>query len=40
MTLSAGIFEIMVLAALAVTVIAPILLIGLLVRDWKRGHLW
>ncbi|MDZ7751351.1 MAG: hypothetical protein U5S82_06740 [Gammaproteobacteria bacterium] len=40
MTISSGAFEILVLAALAVTVVAPILLLGLLIRDWKRGHLW
>ena len=40
MTISPGLFEIMVLVALAVTIAAPILLVGLLIRDWKRGHLW
>ncbi len=40
MILSSGAFEILVLVALVVTVIAPILLLGLLIRDWKRGHLW
>lgn len=40
MIISSGAFEILVLAALVVTVIAPILLLGLLIRDWKRGHLW
>lgn len=31
---------VMVLAALAITAAAPILLIAFLVRDWRNGELW
>lgn len=34
------VFSAVIVAALAVTSLAPIVLIGLLVRDWKKGELW
>ncbi len=33
-------FEVLILGAMAVASLAPLILIGLFVRDWKRGDLW
>lgn len=33
-------FTIVVGAALCLTALAPLLLLGLLLRDWKKGDLW
>ncbi len=40
MTISLTAFSILVTMALAVTTAAPVLLIALLIRDWKRKRLW
>lgn len=40
MIISTGAFATLVSVALAITIAAPILLLGLLVRDWIRGQLW
>lgn len=40
MILSVTTFTWLVGIALGVTIAAPILLLGLLIRDWKRGDLW
>ena len=40
MTAGAGFLTIMVLSALAVTAVAPLLLLIMLIRDWKKGQLW
>jgi hypothetical protein len=40
MTLSLAAFSALVLVALAITIAAPIVLLTLLVRDWKRKRLW
>jgi len=40
MTISLTAFSVLVTVALAVTTAAPVLLIALLVRDWKRKRLW
>lgn len=40
MTISVSLFSTLVLSALIITVAAPILLLVLLVRDWKRKQLW
>lgn len=34
------VFWLMIVVALAVTSLAPIVLVGLLIRDWKKGELW
>ena len=40
MIISSTAFGILVSTALLLTVAAPILLIVLLIRDWKEGRLW
>lgn len=35
-----GVFAALVLVALAITTAAPLLLLALLIRDWKRKQLW
>ena len=40
MTISLTAFSILVMVALAVTTAAPVLLIALLIRDWRRKRLW
>lgn len=40
MTLTLAAFSTLVLVALAITIAAPIVLMALLVRDWKRKRLW
>ncbi len=40
MILSSGAFATLVTVALAITVAAPILLLLLLIRDWKKGQMW
>jgi uncharacterized protein (DUF2062 family) len=40
MIVSSGFLSVMVSIALAVTIIAPILLIVLWISDWKKGQLW
>jgi len=40
MTISLTAFSVLVTGALAVTTAAPVLLIVLLIRDWKRKRLW
>jgi hypothetical protein len=40
MIVSSGFLGIMVSIALAVTIIAPIILIILWIKDWKEGQLW
>lgn len=40
MILSVTAFTWLVGIALSVTIAAPLLLLGLLIRDWKRGDLW
>lgn len=40
MIVSAGFLGILVSIALAVTIIAPIILIVLWINDWKKGQLW
>jgi hypothetical protein len=38
--ISTGAFSALVIVALVITIVAPILLLALLVRDWKKGQLW
>jgi hypothetical protein len=40
MTIPLTVLSALVLAALAVTAGAPVLLLALLLRDWKRRQLW
>jgi hypothetical protein len=40
MIVSSGILGVMVSIALAVTIIAPVVLITLLIKDWINGQLW
>lgn len=40
MTVSVGFLEVMVGIALAVTLLAPALLVILWLRDWRKGRLW
>ena len=40
MIISTGAFTTLVIIALVITIAAPILLLGLLVRDWTKGQLW
>jgi hypothetical protein len=40
MIVSSGFLSTMVTIALSVTIIAPIVLIILWIKDWKKGQLW
>ena len=40
MIVSSGFLSVMVTIALTVTIIAPIVLIILWIKDWKKGQLW
>lgn len=40
MTASPEVLRILVLVATTATTLAPLLLVALFVRDWKRGDLW
>lgn len=40
MTVSAGFLQVMVGMALAVTLLAPLVLVILWLRDWRKGRLW
>lgn len=40
MIISSGAFAVLVTVALAITIAAPIVLLLMLIRDWKKGQLW
>ena len=40
MTMPLTVFSALVLGALAITIVAPVFLLVLLIRDWKRKQLW
>jgi hypothetical protein len=40
MMISSDVLAILVTVALVVVTLSPIVLIGLLTKDWKRGKLW
>ena len=40
MIVSAGFLGVMITLALVVTMIAPVILIVLWIKDWKEGKLW
>ncbi len=40
MTISSAILSVLISTALVLTIAAPILLLVLLILDWKKGRLW
>lgn len=40
MMASSGFLAFIVIVALCLSVLTPIILIGLFIRDWKRGEQW
>ena len=40
MTLSVGLFAILIYAALIVVAVSPVILLALLIRDFRNGDLW
>lgn len=40
MTISSTILSVLISTALVLTIAAPVLLLVLLVLDWKKGRLW
>lgn len=40
MILSSTAFTIVIAGALCLTALAPLLLLALLIRDWRKGDLW
>ena len=40
MIIPPDVFSTVIVVALALVVVAPLILIGLLVRDWRRKRLW
>lgn len=40
MIVSSGFLTVMVMFALAVTIIAPVILVALWIKDWKGKKLW
>ena len=40
MTLSPAVLAILIYVSLGLTLVAPLLLLLLLLRDWKSGQLW
>lgn len=40
MIVSSGFLATMVIVGLAVTITAPVMLIILWIKDWKKGQLW
>ncbi|MGD2073813.1 MAG: hypothetical protein PVI91_00910 [Gammaproteobacteria bacterium] len=40
MTISSSLLATLVTVALIVVTLSPLLLIGLLAKDWKSGNLW
>lgn len=40
MILSSTAFTIIIIVALGLTSLAPLLLLAMLFRDWKKGELW
>jgi len=40
MTASVEILALLVILAIAVTAVAPLILITLWIKDWKKGQLW
>lgn len=40
MVIDISVFEVLILGALLVTCMSPLILIGLLIQDWKKDRLW
>ena len=40
MMISADALSLIVSAALAVTMVAPVVLVGIWINDWRKGRLW
>jgi hypothetical protein len=40
MTISSTILSVLISTALVLTIAAPVLLLVLLILDWKKGRLW
>jgi hypothetical protein len=40
MTITVGFFTLLVTAALVITMITPVTLLLLFIRDWIKGQLW
>jgi hypothetical protein len=40
MTIPAAVFRFLIIAALLLVALAPVVLLVLLVRDWRGGALW
>ncbi len=40
MTLSSSLLAVLVTTALAVVALSPLVLLALLIKDWKSGKLW
>jgi hypothetical protein len=40
MTISSTILSVLISTALVLTIAAPVLLLVLLILDWKKGQLW
>jgi len=38
--ISVGVLTTLVYIGVGMTIVTPIILIALLIRDWKRGNLW
>jgi len=40
MTIPAAVFSFLITAALVLVALAPVVLLALLIRDWRGGALW
>lgn len=40
MMISSGTLAVIVSCALVVTLLAPLVLLGLWIKDWRKGQLW
>ncbi|GEM_PF-1222350 len=40
MVIDIAVFEALILCAMLVTCLSPVILIGLLIQDWKKDRLW
>lgn len=40
MNIDLAFFSVLISSALMVTCLSPIILVGLLIKDWKKGELW
>ncbi len=40
MVIYIAVFEALIIGALLITCLSPLILIGLLIQDWKKDRLW